>query len=98
MHQKKSLKIAFVVLTALVAWFAIILQFSISFSIFLSEGRTFGGILVQLLSYFTILSNILVAISLTLPLLNPTGKWGKYFSSESVTGAITIYIATVGIT
>jgi hypothetical protein len=98
MHQKNSLKTAFMVLTALVAWFAIILQFSISFSIFISEGRTFGGILVQLLSYFTILSNILVAISLTLPLLSPDSKWGKYFSSASVTGATTVYIATVGIT
>lgn len=98
MHQKISIKIAFMALTALVAWFAIILQFYISFSIFVSEGRTVGGILVQLLSYFTILSNILVAKSLTLSLLNPTGKWGKYFSSAPVTGAITVYIATVGIT
>lgn len=98
MHQKASIKIAFMALTALVAWFAIILQFSISFSILITEGRTFAGTLVQLLSYFTILSNILVAKSLTLSLLNPTGKWGKYFSSASVTGAITVYIATVGIT
>ncbi|WP_091371921.1 Pr6Pr family membrane protein [Mucilaginibacter mallensis] len=98
MYQKTSVKIAFMALTALVAWFAIVLQFSISFSVYVTEGRTFGGILVQLLSYFTILSNILVAKSLTLPLLNPTGRWGKYFSSASATGAITVYIATVGIT
>ena len=98
MHQKISIKTTFMALTALVAWFAIILQFYISFSVYVTEGRTVGGILVQLLSYFTILSNILVAKSLTVSLLAPTSKWGKYFSSASVTGAITVYIATVGIT
>ncbi|WP_183572695.1 Pr6Pr family membrane protein [Mucilaginibacter sp. X5P1] len=98
MHKNKTLKTAFMALTALIAWFAVILQFSLSISIYVAEGRTFAGIMVQLLSYFTILSNILVAVSLTSALLSPTGKWGKCFSSASATGAITVYIATVGIT
>jgi apolipoprotein N-acyltransferase len=39
----------------------------------------------------------LVAIDTT-SLLKPESKWGKYFSSASVSGAIAVYIATVGIT
>ena len=98
MNQKLTMKTAYMALTALVAWFAIILQFSISFPAYLSEGRTLPGIIVQLLSYFTILSNILVAVGISASLLKPESTWGKYFSKASVTGATAVYIITVGIT
>jgi hypothetical protein len=98
MDQKFTIKTGFMALTALVAWFAIILQFVLAFPAYLDQGRTLPGIVVQLFSYFTILGNLLVAIGTTTSLLKPESKWGKYFSSASVSGAIAVYIATVGIT
>lgn len=84
-------------LLAIIVWFGIGLQFNISTKLYLSQGRTFGGAIVQLLSYFTIQNNILVALALTLLLVRPASAWGKFFSRPSVLTAIAVYIAIVGL-
>ena len=76
----------FKVSLSLIAWFAIILQ------LYLTKGSFFNFI-----SYFTILSNILVAISLTSSLFFPKTIFGKYFSSVKVQSAIALYIFIVGL-
>ena len=48
-------------------------------------------------SYFTILSNLLVAISLSYQLNFPRSKPGQFFSSTSVSTAIAVYIFIVGL-
>lgn len=74
------------IILAFIAWFGIILQMYITaenyFNVF---------------SYFTILSNILVAVGLTCATLIPHTKLGKYFSSISVESAIALYIFIVGL-
>ncbi|RYY06439.1 MAG: hypothetical protein EOP43_06365 [Sphingobacteriaceae bacterium] len=98
MNQKPILKnIVFTSLTALVAWFAVIAQFTISVPEYLEKGRTFAGSFVQLLSYFTIQSNILVAFSLTAVLLFPQAKTGRFFSKISTATAIAVYITIVSL-
>lgn len=70
MDRNPRLKYAFFIgLIAILAWFAVIMQFMISIPDYLAKGRTLAGSVVQLLSYFTIQSNILVAFSLTVILL-----------------------------
>jgi hypothetical protein len=54
--------------------------------------------IVRYFSYFTILSNIFVALYSTYVLLKPGSRWGKYFSRPNVVAAITVYITVVGIT
>ena len=51
----------------------------------------------RFLEYFTILTNFLVAISLTIELLMPTTSMGRFFSRTSVKTAIAVYIVFVGI-
>ncbi|TCC88096.1 hypothetical protein EZ428_20460 [Pedobacter frigiditerrae] len=71
---------------SLITWFAIILQ------LYLTNGSFFNFI-----SYFTILSNILVALSLTSSLFFPNTTLGKYFSLVKVQSAIALYIFIVGL-
>jgi hypothetical protein len=87
----------FIGLIALIAWFAIIKQFTISVPDYLEKGRTLAGSIVQLLSYFTIQSNILVAFSLTAILLIPKTDIGRFFSGVSSATAIAVYITIVSL-
>ncbi|MBC7401229.1 MAG: Pr6Pr family membrane protein [Mucilaginibacter sp.] len=93
--MKNKIKIVYMALLAIMVWVALIIQFYISTEKYLSQGRTFGGAIVQLLSYFTIENNILVALALTALLLWPASKLGRFFSKPSVLGAITMYITIV---
>ncbi|MGI4022506.1 MAG: Pr6Pr family membrane protein [Janthinobacterium lividum] len=98
MNQEPILKNTFFIgLTTLVAWFAIIAQFIISVPEYLEKGRTVAGSFVQLLSYFTIQSNILVAFSLSAVLLFPKTNAGKFFSKVSTATAIAVYITIVSL-
>ena len=49
----------------------------------------------RMLSFFTILTDILVALAMTLPWLAPESKLGVFFSRPSVRTAITCYIIVV---
>ena len=50
---------------------------------------------IRLLAFFTTLSNILVALAMTLPWLAPESKLGAFFSRPSVRTAISSYIIVV---
>ncbi len=73
---------------------------------FLVAGITWIALILQVLnasnlantfSYFTILSNLLVAVSLTASLVLPKSKGPKSFSGISVQSAITLYIIIVAL-
>jgi hypothetical protein len=69
------------VLAAAVGWFVIGLQY------YLTVGKADGDFVLaatRLLSFFTILTNILVALAMTLPWLVPESRFGALFSRPSV--------------
>jgi hypothetical protein len=82
-------------LLAIIVWLALVIQFYISTEKYLSQGRTFGGAMVQLLSYFTIENNIMVALAMTLLLFAPQSKWGKWFAKPAVLASMCVYITIV---
>src|ERR1700761_3442713 len=94
--MKDKIKMIYIALTAVIVWFGLTLQFYISIEKYLAEGRTLGGAIVQLLSYFTIQSNLLAALSLTLVFFRSSSAWGKFFNKTSVLTAIAVYITIVG--
>ena len=83
--QPNRQKAATLLLAAL-TWFAVVLQ------LFITEG-TF----LNFISYFTILSNLLVALTLTYFSLWPYTKLGIYFSSVKTQSAVALYIFIVGL-
>jgi len=95
-HTDK-IKWAYTALTAIVVWFALVLQFCISVPAYQAAGYTLGGSIAQLLSFFTILSNLLVVLSLTVILVKPKSSWGRFFSKNTVLIGIAVYINVVAV-
>jgi len=55
------------------------------------------GSTVVFFSYFTVLTNVLVALALTAPALFPDSRIGRWTASEGVRAAVAMYIAVVGL-
>jgi hypothetical protein len=81
---------------AVIAWFALLLQ------LFLMAHNSAEGAVLQAVvnyfSFFTILTNLLVAVATSFPLLAPESTAGRFFLRPSMQSAIAVYIAVVGIT
>ncbi len=80
------------VAAATIGWFVIGLQYYLIAS---TPDVTMAEATIRLLAYFTILTNILVALAMTLPWLAPHSKLGSFFSRPSVRTAIACYIIIV---
>ncbi|WP_338647851.1 Pr6Pr family membrane protein [Flavobacterium sp. KS-LB2] len=94
--QDKSLKLnsRFFAIIAIVGWFAVVLQL---YLIIINRVVSLSETIVRFFSFFTIQSNILVAVCFTFLWLKPKSKWGLFFSKPKNTTAITLYITIVGI-
>lgn len=79
-------------LIVLLGWFALILQFDL---IIINRQLSLPQIILKFFSYFTILTNILVAIAFSYISFVPASRQGRYFSSASTLTAITVYIMVV---
>jgi len=82
---------------ALIAWFSIVAQFSISIPILVAKGMTYGEAVWRMFDYLTILTNILLAVCCTLLLLKPDSAPGRFFSRPGVLTAMALYIIFVGL-
>jgi cation transport ATPase len=80
------------IVISLLGWFAIIAQFYLQIN---SERASITELISRFFSYFTILTNILVALSCLLQLLAPGSAWGRFFSRSTTLTAITVYIVIV---
>src|SRR5689334_5253439 len=92
-HSKKI----WIVSIAILAWFALALQLWLMLT---GPARgTFSTLatLSNFFSYFTILSNLLVAFSSTVTSLFPLSKPGIFFSKITVRSAIALYIFIVAL-
>jgi hypothetical protein len=82
---------------AVLGWFAVILQCVLSLTHAIRHGGTVISGLVSYLGYFTILTNLLVCVSLTLPLAAPASRLGKFFARPDAVAGVATSIAFVGI-
>lgn len=91
--QKKSAKI-FALFGALIGWFAIITQF---YLMMINRETPVPEAIFRFFSFFTITTNILVALCFTFIFLGNNYRPGRFFSKVSTVTAITVYIILVGI-
>ena len=77
----------------ILGWFALITQF---YLIILNRTVSVVETVIRYFSFFTILTNLLVALCFTFLLLNPKSKLGIFFSRITSLTAITVYILVVG--
>jgi hypothetical protein len=83
----------FQILAAATGWFALGLQYYVV--VHDKSGHKFIEGTLDFFSFFTILSNILVALALTLPWLGSDWRLGRFFARPSVRTAIAAYIIVV---
>lgn len=86
MQSATTGKKIFMTVTAVIAWFAILLQF------YLKTGSA-----ANFFSFFTVECNLLIAISLTILLFASSSPIGKFFLTVSVQSAIALYIFIVSL-
>jgi len=92
--QKQNLERFYLAALVIIGWFALVTQFYIN----MTSGITgIRELIIRYFSYFTIQTNILVAVCFTTLLLKPQTKWGRFFSSQQTLSAITVYIVIVGL-
>lgn len=82
------------VIGALTAWLAVLLQL---YLIIVNRQASVGETIVRFFSFFTILTNILVALCFTSLLLPSRSALSRFFSKPKVLSAVTVYITVVGI-
>jgi len=79
---------------AILSWTAIGAQFLISCS---NSSIAISELVVRFFSYFTILTNLMVAICFTSIALFPKNKVGLFFAKPTTITAVTLYILIVGL-
>ncbi len=87
----------FMAVIAAIGWFALGLQLFIMLDNVPGNGLTSTEAVLNFFSYFTILTNLLVAISLTASWLLPDSRMGRFFLKPATQTAVAVYIITVGI-
>jgi len=88
---------ALIMALAVLAWFSVLLQLFVTLHSTIEHGNGIVGGLVSYLGYFTILTNLLVCISLTIPLVAPASASGGFFARSDVTAGVATSIAFVGL-
>ncbi|WP_426039567.1 Pr6Pr family membrane protein [Brevundimonas sp. DC300-4] len=83
------------ILFAIVGWVGLLAQYALSLE---AGTRSVFGSTVVFFSYFTVLTNVLVALALTAPAMFPDSRIGRWTASEGVRAAVAMYIAVVGLT
>ena len=92
---QKNKKIVLVL--CLLAWFSVLLQLFLTLHSTRDSGRSIFGGLVGFFGYFTILTNLLVCVSLTAPLVAPSSSTGGFFARSDVTAGVATSIAFVSL-
>lgn len=82
------------IIGTLLGWLAILIQFYLHIE---NGAFPIPELVIRFFSYFTILTNILVALSFSILLFTPHSVWGRFFSKTQTLTAITVYITIVGI-
>lgn len=78
----------------IITWFAVVLQF---YLIIVNRQASIPETIIRYFSFYTILTNILVAVCFTVLLLGRGSSAYKFFYKKGTLTAITVYIAIVGI-
>ncbi len=94
MQQQSKFSKIFITLGAIIATLAVLLQLYV-----IIENRVMSipQTLIKFFSYFTIISNIMVAICFTTLSVQPTSRWGQFFLKPQTATAINVYILVVGL-
>lgn len=95
--SRRSAKDSFTALIALLAWFALGIQFTLTL---LNPQRSPAGLNERIdafFSYFTILTNLLVAVTLSVLVLGPRSRLGRRAQSPRFLSGLAVWISLVSL-
>lgn len=84
-------------LLAVISWLGVLLQLYLSIMLALGNGKSLVDGLVAFLGYFTVLTNIFVALASSLPITFGNSRLGRWFGTGMVLGCATTAILLVGV-
>ena len=84
----------YLIFIALFAWFALVAQF---YLIIINRTASIPETIIRYFSFYTILTNILVACCAIILWLNPEARHDHFFSRQTILAALTLYIIIVGL-
>ena len=84
-------------LIGVLALFGVSVQFIISINRAILEDNSVGAIVINMLGYFTILTNTFTAVVLTTLSLFPNSRMGKVFATPKVFGCVVTSMLWVGV-
>jgi hypothetical protein len=90
-------KLAFMTTVAAIAWCALVLQFYLAVTLSMSRGTTLIGAIVWFFSFFTVLTNTIAAVSLTILITASGTRVGRWFAPPVVQSGIAASMALVAI-
>lgn len=93
-NRSSTIRQIFLIIGMMAGWFAVICQLWL---ILKNRTASVPETVIRFFSYFTILTNIAVAVCFTFILLRPFSKSAKMFSKPVTITALTLYIAVVAI-
>jgi hypothetical protein len=82
---------------AIVCWVALLLQLYLSIRRSLANGDGVAHGIWMYFGFFTILTNLIVAVVLTLPLVAPSSRLGRWCERPATIAGVAVNIALVGI-
>lgn len=95
--RSTSMQRSYETIGGILLWLALGLQFYLSIKLSLDRGLSLWVGIARYFGYFTILTNFLVGLAFTVPLVQPRSRWGQFFSHPNVRSAIALHIIVVGI-
>ena len=99
MANKTPAQQAYLVILAVVAWLAVGLQIWLVMQTYATRGDSAFGAVVHTLSYFTVLTNLVVALVTTASATTPTvpGELDSFLTRPGTMTAVAVYIFVVGL-
>lgn len=82
---------------AVVGWFALVLQFVLVLTVPENQSLSVAERIVRFFSFFTILTNLIVAVTTSAIAFAPRSRLGTLASRPAVNAAVAVYISVVGI-
>jgi hypothetical protein len=97
MTRRSRSQISYSAAAAALSWFALALQFHLSIRMSIANGGSVLHGVWMYFAFFTILTNLLVAVALSVPLAAPESRAGRFFSAPETVAGVAVNIALVGV-
>jgi hypothetical protein len=88
---------AYAVIGACFGWFALLLQLCLMLGRSPAHGVAWVGTVISFFSFFTILTNSLVALIFTAVGFRPAAAWAQFLRRPAVQASAVVYITVVGV-